>query len=171
MHAVVSQSAFLSRLLDRRPRGVPAERLVRLLALEARPRSILVIGDDRAHTAVEQAFPLARVDRVAGVAPGSPLHTEPSGQHDAILCVQGLTHGFKSDQDLARQLVAHLPEGGHLAILELTGVPEIQAVLGGAPLVESLSDVLVPLHLSKESVSMGVWRHMLFVGRKGRVIR
>ncbi len=173
VHAAASQSALLHRLLDRRPRAVPADRLIDLLALEARPHSILVVGDDRAHEAVATAFPAARVDRFDGVTANGPAHTAPS--HDAVLCVQGVTRGFASDRALTRCLVDRLLPGGHLALLELAVASELRSALRGVvghrPLVNELGRSLVPLHHSEESSWLGIWRHLLFVGRKGRVIR
>lgn len=161
-----SHAALLNRVLRQRPRAVPIQRLVGLLALEARPRNLLLVGSDsRARTTVEAAFPTSAIH----VSSGSS-GTE-AGAFDTVLCLQGLTYGFESDASLVRGLLDLLVPGGHLATLELAAMNELRDVFGSAPLTRALSSRLVPLHLTEEPGRMGRWRHVLFVGRKGNVIR
>jgi hypothetical protein len=141
-----------------RPWSVPAARLIELLRLEARPKAIALLGhDSRTLSALRQAFPLATVIAV------EPHDLDRADGFDAILCVCGLSWGFDSDTALIERLTAKLPIGGHLALMEVRGTTRALGRL--------LDTHLVPLHQTEERSWMGLWRHILYVGRKGTVIR
>ncbi|MCB9675830.1 MAG: hypothetical protein H6737_11980 [Alphaproteobacteria bacterium] len=173
MNATLSQTHPTRRFLDRQPWRLPSDPLVELLALDARPRRILQVGaDERTSTLLAKTFPDALVvvsepDRLDG------------HEADAILCAFGLTATFKSDARLADELADRLPLGGHLALLELEGAStlDLEALLrrsgihARSGLVEALGDRLAPLHVARATSWMGLWRHLLYVGRKGSVIR
>ncbi|MEZ4321704.1 MAG: hypothetical protein R3F61_29790 [Myxococcota bacterium] len=142
------------------PWRLPTAQLLELLAMDARPRSVLQVGHDPRTTALLRArFPHARIEVCE---PESLVLAAPA---DAIVCVFGLTTSFRSDTLLAQRLAAHLADGGHLALLELRGL------LVGPGLIRMLADALVPLHVSEGSTCMGLWRQFLYVGRKGSIVR
>lgn len=141
-----------------RPWNVPTGRLIQLLSLEARPASIALIGrDERTVAALQHAFPSARTEAV------EPHQLERAGGFDTVVCACGFWGGFASDVELVECLTELLPTGGHLALMEVRGSTRALGTL--------LRGHLVPLHQSEERSWMGLWQHLLYVGRKGPIIR
>lgn len=159
---------LVQRLIAGRPWRVPTDRLLKLVAIEIEPRTVLQIGHD-----LQTARLLRDVFPEASVEVREPEHVT-DGTWDLIVCAFGLSSGFHDDCTLANGLERRLAPGGVLALLELVGSSsdevadalERSGVRPRATLADSLAGSLRTLHRTEGRTWLGLWRHVLFLGRR-----
>jgi hypothetical protein len=145
--------------------------LAALLAMEGRPRRVAVWAPDGSlHRSLAVVLPQAECFGV-----GCPR--EAAGA-DAVVLAPTLARSYPVSATELLAIVAGLPAGGLLAVQHhALSLPSLAGSAWGAgssvdPAFEGLlDDAMMPLHRTEGRRGLGLWREVLWVGRKGRWIR
>jgi len=162
---------FNPRPAARPARPAAVHPLAQLLAMEARPERIAVWAPDGLlQRSLDALFPRAEVFAVGCAA-------EAAGADAVVLAPTLARRQPVSASELAR-LAAGLPAGGLLAVQQQAMVaPALvtTAWTAGASVDPDFEDqlgaTLVPLHRTEGRRGLGLWREVLWLGRKGQAIR
>lgn len=145
--------------------------LANLIAIEGRPGRIAVWAPNGAlRRSLTRLFPAAECFDI-GTAP------EAAGADVIVLAPTLARSSPVTPSELAR-LASGLPAGGLLAVQQqalVTSGIAASAWTAGASITpdfeEILGSILMPLHRTEGRRGLGLWREVLWVGRRGRTIR